>query len=72
MVAVLVNVINFYLGDAQKEHRERIIAAALGDERISNAELEGYVREAIRCDPVTVGIMRTPSQKRVFPILRIN
>jgi linoleate 10R-lipoxygenase len=72
MVTVLVNVINFYLDDAQKEHRDRITAAALGDERVSQAELEGYVREAIRCDPVTVGILRTPSQNRAITMLRIN
>jgi hypothetical protein len=65
-------VINFYLDDAQKEHRDRIKAAALGDERVSHAELEGYVREAIRRDPVTVGILRMLSWKRGITILRIN
>ncbi|KIM34230.1 hypothetical protein M408DRAFT_59813 [Serendipita vermifera MAFF 305830] len=60
---LLVHVINFYLNAENAEHRERIISAALGDENVSNAEMEGYVREAIRQDPATVGVMReaTPS-----------
>jgi hypothetical protein len=60
-----VNVINFYLNEENKEHRERIIAAALGDEHVSAAEVEGYVREAIRQDPVTVGVLRKSMQARL-------
>ena len=68
----LVHVINFYLDDANKEHRERIISAALGDEHVSNAEMEGYVREAIRQDPVTVGVLREcPVYLIIFWILTI-
>lgn len=55
---LLVHVINFYLEEENKEYRDRITAAAFGDETVTAAELEGYVREAIRLDPVTVGVMR--------------
>ena len=60
-----MNVINFYLNEENKEHRERIIAAALGDEHVSAAEVEGYVREAIRQDPVTVGVLRESMHARL-------
>jgi hypothetical protein len=58
LLLVLVHVINFYLNEDNKEHRERIIAGALGDEHVTAADMEGYVREAIRQDPVTVGVLR--------------
>jgi hypothetical protein len=55
---VLVHVVNFYLDDARKEQRERIISSSFGDEQVQYEELAGYVREAIRQDPVTVGVIR--------------
>ncbi|KAG8827835.1 hypothetical protein FRC18_009804 [Serendipita sp. 400] len=55
---LLVHVINYYMEEVNKPQRDRITAAAFGDESVSAAELEGYVREAIRIDPVTVGVHR--------------
>ena len=45
--AALVHVVNFYLDDDRASEREKISALTQSDDRQSELQLEGYVREAL-------------------------
>jgi len=58
-IPALINVINFYLDPAQSEHRAQLIALAGSKDNQANNIIAGYVREALRLDPLFGHARRT-------------
>jgi len=55
---VLVHIVNFYLEDENKAHRRRLTEVARSNSPSAIEILALYAREALRLDPITVGITR--------------
>ena len=55
---MLVHIVNFYLEEENKAYRRRLTEIALSNSPSAFEILALYAREALRLDPVTVGIMR--------------
>ena len=55
---MLVHIVNFYLEKKNQPHRRRLIEVALSNSPTTFEILALYAREALRLDPVTVGITR--------------
>ncbi|KAF8761291.1 Linoleate diol synthase [Rhizoctonia solani] len=51
-VPALINVVNFYLDPAQAEHKTQLVALASSKDPQANNVIAGYVREALRLDPL--------------------
>jgi hypothetical protein len=64
---VLVHVVNFYLEEENQSYRRRLIEVALSNSPTAIEILAVYAREALRLDPVTVGITREVESSMVVP-----
>ena len=51
-VLAATNVLDFYLDDKQKNHLVEIEHLAMENTEKANAKLAGYVREALRLNPI--------------------
>ena len=64
---MLVHIVNFYLEDENKAYRRRLIEVALSNSPTAFEVLARYAREALRLDPVTVGITREAGSSMFVP-----
>jgi len=55
---VLVHIVNFYLEEENQAYRRRLTEIALSNSPGAFEILALYAREALRLDPVTVGVTR--------------
>jgi len=55
----VAHVVNFYLHDDRKEAREDIAQLSALRTPEADAKVQGYVREALRLDPIVSGVVRT-------------
>ncbi|KAG8694894.1 hypothetical protein FRC08_008199 [Ceratobasidium sp. 394] len=58
-IPALINVVNFYLDPAHSEHRAQLIALSASKDAQANSIIAGYVREALRLDPLFGHARRT-------------
>ncbi|QRV89047.1 kinase domain protein [Ceratobasidium sp. AG-Ba] len=65
-IPALVNTVNFYLEPANAEHRAQLIALSCSKNPEANTIIAGYVREALRLDPLFSYTRRTVAQPTTF------
>ncbi|EUC55588.1 linoleate diol synthase, partial [Rhizoctonia solani AG-3 Rhs1AP] len=58
-IPALINVVNFYLETANAEHKTQLVALASSNDPQANNVIAGYVREALRLDPLFTHARRT-------------
>ncbi|QRV74358.1 heme peroxidase [Ceratobasidium sp. AG-Ba] len=58
-IPALINTVNFYLDPAHAEHRTQLIALSSSKDPQANNIIAGYVREALRLDPLFSHARRT-------------
>ncbi|CAE6446655.1 unnamed protein product [Rhizoctonia solani] len=58
-IPALINVVNFYLEPANAEHKTQLVALASSKDPQANSVIAGYVREALRLDPLFTHARRT-------------
>ncbi|CAE6472786.1 unnamed protein product [Rhizoctonia solani] len=58
-IPALINVVNFYLEAANAEHKTQLVALASSKDPQANNVIAGYVREALRLDPLFTHARRT-------------
>ena len=64
---MLVHIVNFYLEEKNQAYRRRLIEVALSNSPTASEILTLYAREALRLDPVTVGIRREVGSSMFVP-----
>jgi len=64
---MLVHIVNFYLEEQNHAYRRRLIDVALSNSSTAFEILALYAREALRLDPVTVGITREVGSSMLVP-----
>jgi hypothetical protein len=64
---VLVHIVNFYLEEENKPYRQRLIEVARSNAPSGIEILALYAREALRLDPVTVGVTREVGSPMLVP-----
>jgi len=64
---VLVHIVNFYLEDENQAYRRRLVEIARSDSPTLIEILALYAREALRLDPITVGITREVGSSMFVP-----
>ena len=64
---VLVHIVNFYLEDRNEAHYRRLIEIARSNSPSAIQILAVYAREALRLDPITVGVTREVGSSMLVP-----
>ena len=64
---MLVHVVNFYLEDKNKAYLPRLTEIALSNSPSAIEHLALYAREALRLDPITVGVTREAGTSMAVP-----
>ncbi|CAE6466477.1 unnamed protein product [Rhizoctonia solani] len=65
-IPALINVVNFYLDSANAEHKTQLVALASSKDPQANNVIAGYVREALRLDPLFTHARRTVVENTTF------
>jgi len=58
-IPALINTVNFYLDPAQADHKNQLVVLASSKDSQANSVIAGYVREALRLDPLFSHARRT-------------